>query len=102
MNSIVSPQSRRSVQSRFQPVFALAAGITLTVSIGLAAGSDHRSGGGQSFVPPETSAAANVAAYRSAEQQGLVPDEFAGGFRPARNLRERLQAERGEFSASLR
>ena len=42
------------------------------------------------------------AQYREAEQRGLVPDEVNGGFREPANLRERLQAERGEFSASFR
>jgi hypothetical protein len=40
--------------------------------------------------------------YKAAEDQGLVPDEYNGGFRSPSSLRERLQAERGEFSQSLR
>ena len=102
MNSTANLRSQRYIQGRFQPVLALAAGITLIASIGLATGSESRASGGRSFVPPEASAAAEVATYRSAEQQGLVPDEYQGGFRAAHNLRERLQAERGDFSASLR
>ena len=31
-----------------------------------------------------------------------VPDEYRGGFREPANLRERLQAARGEFSSGLR
>ena len=40
--------------------------------------------------------------YQAAESEGLVPDESQGGFRSPANLRERLQAERGEFSNALR
>lgn len=40
--------------------------------------------------------------YQAAESEGLVPDESRGGFRSPANLRERLQAERGEFSNALR
>src|SRR6185436_9318313 len=98
MNPTANLRSQRYVQGSFQPVLALATGITLIASIGLAAGGDNRTSGAHSFVGPEASAAVDVAAYRSAEQQGLVPDEYAGGFRPAGNLRERLQAERGDFS----
>lgn len=40
--------------------------------------------------------------YQAAESKGLVPNESQGGFRSPANLRERLQAERGEFSNALR
>ena len=102
MNSIASLRSQRHIPGRFQPVLGLAAGITLLASIGLAAGGNNRTGEAPFFVATEAPAVTDVGAYRTAEQQGLVPDEYAGGFRPAGNLRERLQAERGNFSASFR
>ena len=40
--------------------------------------------------------------YQAAESEGLVPDEARGGFRSPANLRERLQAQRGDFSNALR
>jgi len=101
MNSIAALRSQRHIQGRFQPVLGLAAGITLLASIGLAAGGDNRTGDAQLLVAPDASAVTNAAASRSVEQQALVPDEYTGGFRAARNLRERLQAQRRDFSASF-
>jgi hypothetical protein len=41
-----------------------------------------------------------ASADRSRQQQVLVPDDYEGGVRAPRNLRERLQAQRGDFGGS--
>ena len=105
MNPTAALTSERHVRGKFPQVFAVVAGITLIASLGLAARTDISTDNGRPFLVPAASGeslATDISTYQAGERAGLVPDEFGGGYRAPRNLRERLQGERGEFSASFR
>jgi hypothetical protein len=81
----------------------------LVVSAAVAASNFERDAGAFSASPEpsgfnvsNTAEPAIAVIYQAAESEGLVPDEYRGGFRSPASLRERLQAQRGEFSNALR
>ena len=103
-NSSVSPARRVQVS-------LVALGCAVALAVAGAVGANNLEREARVSEPSPEAAGFNVSLsaepaisviYQAAESNGLVPDESEGGFRSPVNLRERLQAERGEFSNALR
>ena len=83
-----------------QAITALCVGlICLSVGVRISGGAAPAS---SSSEPSFQSIPAIVLDYQAGEREGLVPDEYGGGFRQPVHRRERLQAARGEYSSSVR
>jgi hypothetical protein len=81
------------------PAVAGVLGIAAAIAIATLA---NIGGSGGLEVAPSANSQPGVSSLSSGAVPGdsqLVPDEYKGGYREPKTLRERLQAERGEFRA---